>query len=240
MSRPVRGLPGFLLLAVAAVAVLALVVVPLVVRPLVTSAIQAASPFGDVPLDVEVDVNAVSLALGSIDGVRLSGRDLETKDGVRIGALDIDLRRVSTSGRSFAAAGGTLTNIEAPWLNGEFVTIDQVDLGGPSSGVDASVRLGQQGAIDFLYGSLLDAGVAVDGIALADGGITVTVFGQDGFLLVGAEDGALVIPDLFGGGPFTVLGPGPDDPWRITGVTTTTDAMVIGAVVDGGTVLGSR
>ena len=48
------------------------------------------------------------------------------------------------------------------------------------------------------------------------------------------QDGALVVPDLLGGGPLELLAPLPDDAWHLTGASITTDGMDIDATVDVG------
>ena len=69
--------------------------------------------------------------------------------------------------------------------------------------------------------------------------MSLLIFGQRVELPIGAQDGALVIPDMLGAGSLELLTPLPDDPWRVTGATITANGMVIDATVDAGRLLGS-
>jgi len=235
-----RGLPGFLLAVLAALAILAFVIVPIVVRPLVAGAVRTAAGFEGDSLGVDVELNVVGLALGSIDAIHLAGQDLRTRDGLAIGAMDVDLSGVRTDDQTFRGVEGTLTNVEVPWSDGSTIRVDVVELSGPSDAVNATLRLGFQAGVDFVGNTLLEAGMSFEGIGLTDGGLTVTILGQQGFLLLGVDEGAIVIPDLLGGGPFTIVEPGIDDGWRATGVVVTPEGISIDVVFDATTVQEAR
>jgi hypothetical protein len=68
-------------------------------------------------------------------------------------------------------------------------------------------------------------------VELANGGISTTLFGQPVRIAVGVDAGSLVLVDVAGGGPMTIVQASPDDPWRITGVTVTPSGMTIQASI---------
>src|SRR6185369_9855719 len=98
MSRPVRTLLAAIVLAALIVTGVA-IVAPLIARPIIVAAIQGESPFGDQHLDIDVDCNVFGLLQGSIDRVHVHGTNLKRGD-VTIGALDISLTDVATSGHA--------------------------------------------------------------------------------------------------------------------------------------------
>lgn len=231
MSRPMRSFLGFVLLVAAALVVAAVIIVPIVVRPIVADAVRAASPFGDQAVVVEVDVSAVGLVTGRIDRVRVTGEDLDA-DGPTIGRLDITATGVSTSDRSFREISGGLDAVEVPTFDGSTIPIDAVDISGGSDEVRARATLRSTGALALIGSAFADAGIAVDSIELIEGGVALGIFGQRAELQVGVDAGALVFPDVLGGGPMVILEPARDDPWRLTGATVNPAGMEIDAVFD--------
>ena len=236
MARIVGKILAFLAFLVIALAVVAVVVVPMVVRPIVIDAVRAASPFGAAPLDVEVDLNALGLLRGKVDRIHVHGAKLVTGD-TTIGALDLTVTGVSTTDRGFEAITGRLSTLSVPWVEGSTITIDGIDLVGQSGAVVASATLDAKAGVALVGAAFGDAGVPVDDIELADGGVTLVVLGHQVELALEVQDGALVLPDVLGGGPVTLLEPGPDDPWRLTGVSVTAAGMVIEGVLDAQRVL---
>lgn len=234
MSRPMRGFLGFVVLLLAALAVSALVVVPAIVRPLVVDAVRDASPFGDQPIEVEVDVDPVALMLGTIERIRVTGAGLEA-EGAQIAGLDLTLTDVSTSTRTFRAISGRLSGVALPFVQSSTLVIDTIELSGASDSIGAVARLDPRATLAVIGNAFADSGIAVESLELADGGIAMVLFGQRVAVPVAAEDGALVLPDV-GGGPLVVVEPGPDDRWRIAGVTMSPTGMdvVISFDQDGG------
>ena len=225
MSRPMRAFLGLVLLLLVSLVVGALVVVPMLVRPMVVDAVRAASPFGDQPLDVQVDINPLSLLLGTIDRVHLTGSDLEA-EGAEIAGLDLTLSEVSTATRTFRGLSGRLSGVTLPFVQSSTLVIDSIELAGPSGDVSATARFDLRAALALIGNGFADAGIAVDSLELVDGGVAFVLFNERVRVPVGVEDGALVIPDV-AGGQLVVVEPGPDDPWRITGVNVTPAGMEV-------------
>ena len=230
-----RGFLGFTVLALVGLGALVVFGLPALVGPLVVNAVRAASPFGEQPLQVDVTASGAGLVEGRVDQIHVTGRHLVTSgvnDGVTIGSLDVTISRASIGDHSFDAVTGGLDDVGIPMANGDPLLISHIDLTGGSNAVTGSARFSVPEAIAFLTRSLADQGVAVDGVELEDDGVSLVVFGQRVSLGVGVQDGALLIPDALGAGPVTLIEPGPDDRWRLTGVSVSANGMDIDVVVD--------
>jgi hypothetical protein len=70
-----------------------------------------------------------------------------------------------------------------------------------------------------------------------EGVIRLRAAGIDVEVSLGTENGAVVLPDLFGFGDVVVVGPRDGDPWRFTGVSISPTGMTIDAIVDANRVL---
>ena len=226
-----RGFLGFVVLLLAALAVAALVIVPIVARPMVADAVRVALPFEDQPVDVEVDLNPVGLLLGSIDRIHVTGSGLEA-EGARIGEMDMTVTDVSTTTRRFRTASGHLRGVELPFLQSQTIVITAIDLDGPYGDVDAVANLDVRASLALVGNAFADAGVAVEEVELIDGGVALTLFGQRVEVPIGVDQGALVLPDVAGSGQVVIAEPGPDDPWRLTGVRVTRSGFAIDVALE--------
>jgi hypothetical protein len=211
--------------------------VPVLVRPMVIDGIRAALPFGDEPLEIDVDLNVFGLIQGSIDRIHLHGTDLASGD-VRIGALDATATDVGVSGHGFSAVDGELATVAVPMLDGGSITIRAIELSGASTDLRATGHLDSTAAIQLVEASFADAGVEVGGVELGSGAVAFDIFGQRASVPIGVEDGALVLVNPFGTGSFELVAPSADDPWRFTGAAVTPDGLTIEATVDATRLLG--
>jgi hypothetical protein len=209
-----RGFVAFVLVLVAALVAAALLLVPAVIRPIVVDQVRAALPFEDQPVDVDVDVNPVRLLLGTVDSIHVAGDDLDT-NGAGIGRLDVTFRDVSTTSHAFRSISGILQKVALPFVQDTELVVDSIAVEGTS-----------------------DAGIPVASVELVDGGISTTLFDQPVQVAIGVDAGSLVLVDVAGGGPMTILAPAPDDPWRITGVKVTPSGMSIEASIGTADLLG--
>jgi hypothetical protein len=237
MSRPVRTILAAIVLAALIVAGVA-IVAPLVARPMIVAAIQGESPFGDGHLDIDVDCNVFGLLQGSVDRIHVRGRDL-TRGDVTIGALDLTLTDVATSGHAFGGADGTLAALQVPIDDATSVTIDEVSVSGASSELAAIATLDNAAAVRLIASAFADGGVDVTDVQLANGTVAFQVFGARAEAPVGVEAGAIVLVDPFGQGSFEVVTPGSADAWQFTGAGVTPNGMTIQALVDAGRLLES-
>ena len=235
MSRPVRTIVAAILLAALIVTGVA-IVVPLIARPMIVAAVESEAPFGGDHLQVDVDCNVFGLLQGSIDRIHVHGTDLARSDAsggnVVIGAVDVTLTDVATSGHAFRGISGTLASIDVPTDDGATFTIDQVKLDGSSSNLSAVAALGRRAAVRLIEAAFADGGVDVSGVELGNGTVGFEVFGAKAQAPVGAENGALVLVDPFGQGSFEILAPSDKDGWRFTGAGITPDGMSIQATLD--------
>jgi hypothetical protein len=240
MASLVRGFLGFTVLALVGLGALVFYVAPALVRPMVVNAVRAALPFGDQPLQIDATVTGDGLVGGTIDEIRVRGSNLAVKGanrGVSIGKLDLTVRKVSIGDHAFTAVSGGLDDVTLPMSNGDPITISRVELTGASTAVTGAAQFGPNEAIAFITRSFADAGVQVDGVQLQDGNVALMVFGQRVEFTIGVQDGALVVPDALGAGPITLLEPGPDDQWRLSGASVTPGGIEIDVVVDAATLL---
>jgi hypothetical protein len=206
-------------------------IVPLIARPIVVAAVQAASPFGSKPLDIDVDLNVFSLLRGTIDRIHVRGTSLQHGD-VTIGAMDLTLKDVATSGHAFGGATGTLATIQVPTDDASSLTIDEVKLAGPSSALTATATLDRAAAAHLVTAAFADSGVEVGGIELGAGTIAFQAFGARVEVPIGVEGGAIVVVDPFGTGSFELVTPGADDGWRFTGVAVTPGGLTLDASLE--------
>jgi len=224
-----RSLFGFLAFTVVLVGLGLALLVPAIVGPMVVAEVRAASPFGDQPLRVTADVDAIALIRGYVGEIHASGENLEREE-FRIGALDLTARDVAIGDHSSSAVSGRLDAVSVLLPDAfTLLEISSVDLSGPSDAVVATAHVDREAALAFMRWSFADAGIVVDDIDLIPGGISLVIFDQPIQVLVGPQDGALVIADLIGTGPMELLTPQPTDPWRITGVTISPGGMDITA-----------
>lgn len=226
-----RSFLGFLVFIATLVAVLAAFAVPAFVSPLVVSAVRSASPFGDQPLDVEVDVDAISLARGFVRAIRISGAELEG-DGVLVGSLDLTLQGVSIGDHGFADVAGSLEAVDVGLPDGTSVRVRSVTLSGPSTAVTARARLDPSEASSLLVTALADAGLQLDAVQLIDGGVAISIFGQQAEVALAVVDGAIVVPSLLGLSSVPVLQPEPGDAWRVVALSVGPAGIEIDTRVD--------
>lgn len=220
-----RGFLGFVLVLLAALVVAALVIVPIVVRPIVADTVRAALPFGDQPLNVEVDLNPVGLLTGSIDRIHVTGKGLRA-EGAVVGELDMTVTDVATTSHRFRTAKGRLRDVQLPFVQSETLTITSIELDGPYGDVPAVALLDVRASLAIIGNAFADAGIAIDGLELVDGGIAFEILDQRVQVPLAVDAGALVIPEVLGG-QLVIVEPGPDDPWRLTGVRVTSSGFEI-------------
>jgi hypothetical protein len=221
-----RGFLGFVFVLLAVLAIAALLIVPIVVRPIVATAVRETLPFRDQPYEVEVEVNPVSLLLGTIDRIHVTGKALRA-EGAVIGNLDMTVTGVSTLDHSFRTVSGRLDVVELPFVQSSALVITSVELDGPYGDVDAVAQLDVRASLALVGNAFAEAGVPVDGLELIDGGVAFDFLGQHVQVPLGVDAGALVLQDVAGGGPLVVVEPGPDDPWRLTDVQATPSGFSI-------------
>jgi hypothetical protein len=232
-----RGFLGFVLVLLAGLVVAALVIVPIVARPIVTDAVRAALPFEDQPVAIEVDINPVSLLLGTIDEIHVTGTALEA-EGAIIGDLDMTVTGVSAGSRTFGTVSGRLRNVELPFVQASTLVITSIELDGPYGNVDAVAMLDVRASLALIGNAFADAGVPVEQLELIDGGAAFAILGQRVEVQLGVDDGALVLPDVGGTGPLVIVEPGPDDPWRLTAVRVTPSGFEVDVALEPEGVLG--
>jgi hypothetical protein len=231
-----RGFLGFVFVLLAALGVAALVIVPIVVRPIVADSVREALPFRDQPLDVEVDLNPIGLLVGTIDRIHVTGKDLQA-EGARIGELDMTVTDVSTTDHRFRSASGRLRNVQLPFVQSSTLTITSIELDGPYGDVGAVAVLDVRASLAVIGNAFADAGIAVEGLELIEGGIAFQILDQRAEVPLAVDEGALIAPEVLGG-PLVVVEPGPDDPWRLTAVRVTTSGFEIDVALEPEDVLG--
>lgn len=169
-----RSLFGFLAFVTVLAALGAAFLVPPLVGPAVASAVRTASPFGQQPLDVVVDVDAIGLTRGFVREIHVSGKNLD-RDGATIESLDVIVGGVGIGDHQFTETSGGLAGVRVSSEDGFVVTIDRVTLSGPSCALTAEAKLGRAAALAFpgdpwrltgatisTNGMVIDASVDVD------------------------------------------------------------------------------
>lgn len=234
-----RSFFGFLGFVTVLIVLVAAFAVPAVVGPMVATAVRAASPFGEQPLDVQVKVDALGLIRGFVGEIRVSGSNLQ-RDGATIESLDVTVRTVGIGDHGFLETSGGLDGVSIQADDGAVISVDRIALSGPSTAVIAEATMDRAAALAFIQHAFEAQGVAVSGVELIDGGLAIVIFDQRVDVLVGVQDGALVIPDLLGAGPLELLSPLPADPWRLTTATIGPNGLSITATIDAGALLGEE
>lgn len=233
-----KSLFGFLTFVTVLIVLGAAFAVPALVAPAIDSEVRSASPFGEQPLDVAVDVNAIGLIRGFVGEIRVSGVDLE-RDGVTIGSLGITAQNVGIGDHAVGAISGSLESVTIPTFFGGSILVRDIALSGSSSALTATAHLNHDAAVAFIEQAFVEQGVAATDIELTSGGLSVLVFDQRVEVAVGVQDGAFVVPDMLGAGTFEILAPQPDDPWRLSGAVVTPSGIDLVADVDASRLLAS-
>ena len=234
-----RGFIGFVVLALVGLAVLVFVVAPAVIKPMVVNAVHAALPFGDQPVQVDAVVTGLGLISGSIDSIHVTGTSLSPSvyAGVKIGRLDATISHASIGDHAFAGISGGLDEVTFPISGDRSVTVSQITFTGASDAVTGAATLQPKEAIALVTELFADAGISVENVQLQDNDLALTVFGQNVTFGLDVEGGALEVPDALGNGPITLLQPGPDDRWRLTGVSVTPGGIELDVVMDANALL---
>jgi hypothetical protein len=141
------------------------------------------------------------------------------------------VRDVSTATHTFRSIAGTLGKVSLPFVQDTELVVDTIAVDGTSDDVHAVADLNIRASLSLIGNAFADAGIPVESLELTDGGIKTTFFAQPVQVDVGVDAGSLVLVDVAGGGPMTIVAPAPDDPWRITGVTVTPSGMTIRASI---------
>jgi hypothetical protein len=225
-----RGFLGWLLL-VAILGGIAFVLAPLVVRPLVVEGVRAASPFGSERLDVEVSLDTLNLLRGEVDGVHLTGSNLETSEAT-IGSLDLTLTDLSIADHAFASIVGSLRSVVMRRPDGTSIDVDRIDLSGPSQAVDLTASVTRDAALTLVRGALADSGLPVDRVELIDGGVRLEVLGQPSDVAIGVVDGSVTMAGALAGGAIVLFGPAVGDAWDITGISASPYGLRVQAVAN--------
>jgi hypothetical protein len=225
-----RSFLGWVLL-VSILGGIAFVGAPIVARPIVVGVVQAGSPFGAGPLDVDVSMDAIGLVRGRIDRIHVTGTDLESERAT-IGRLDVTASGVSIVDRTFTSIEGSLDAVVVKRADGTVVSLDRVELAGPTAAVEATASIDRNAALELVEAALTDTGLPVAGVALVDGFVRLKVLGQSADIALGVVDGSVTMAGSLVGGSIVVFAPEPGDPWRITGVTVSKDGLLVYATVD--------
>lgn len=233
-----KSLFGFLGFVAVLIVLVAAFAVPGLVTPAIASEVRAASPFGEQPLEVSVDVNALGLIRGFVGEIRISGADLE-RDGITIGSLEITAGNVGIGDHAIDSISGTLESVSIPTAAGGSILVHDIGLSGSSGALIATAHLDHDVAVAFIEQAFVEQGIAATEIELMSGGLSVIVFDQRVEVAVGVQDGAFVVPDMLGAGTFEILAPQPDDPWRLSGAVVTSSGIDLTAEVDASRLLAS-
>ena len=168
MATSMRSFFGFLGFVAVLILLVAAFAVPAVVGPMVASTVRAASPFGDQPLDVQVDVDAIGLIRGFVREIHVSGSNLE-RDGGTIESLDIKVQAVGIGDHAFTETLGGLDGIALPTDDGSSISVARVTLSGPSTALTAEATMERAAALAFIQHQFDAQGVAVSDLQLIAG-----------------------------------------------------------------------
>lgn len=222
-----RGCLFTLVLGAVAIALLVVVGLPQVYAGILTGALTAAGLHAD-DTSVTVSSDPPTDLLGlHADTVTVTATDA-TFRGMRIGSLDLRLGGVAALDRTAESVDGTLSNVTLSDVGGEAVVLDEIGVGGDSTGLTATTTLAGSEAERLIARAIEErAGIAPDSVTLlapdtlrVELGVTV-----DGTLAVN-DAGDLVVrlkDDPVGIGELTLLQGGSDLPIRLTGVRVTKD-----------------
>ena len=228
-----RSFLGWLVLVVV-LAAIAFLGAPVVARPLVADAVRSLSPFGDSPLQVDVDVDSLGLLGGKVKRIHVSGSDLASE---RLDAdqLDITVFDVDILDRSFDRINGNLVNAILRRADGTEIPAVRVFLTGASGSVQMQAVLDRDPALAIIRDGLRAAGLSTEGVTLVENGVRVSILGQPTDVSLSAVDGAVELSSsLAPFGPIKVFAPEAGDPWRVTGVVAGRTSLDVYITVDAG------
>lgn len=220
-----RGCLFTLVIGAVAIALLVVVGLPQVYAGILTGALTAAGlQADDTTVTVSSDPPTDLLGLHA-DTVTVTATDARFR-GMRIGALDLRLGGVAVLDRTAETVDGTLRNVTLTDVGGEAVVLDEIGVGGDSSGLTATTTIAGAEAERLIAKAIEErAGVAPDSVSLLAPDTLRVALGVtvEGTLAVN-DAGDLVVrlkDDPVGIGELTLLRGGSDLPIRLTGVRVT-------------------
>jgi hypothetical protein len=223
------GLIRFVLFAAVLVALLVFVGIPVVAQTLIANAVRDAGLQAH-GVEVQVDLLGMGVFSGRAPAVRIQASDVGVPRAV-IGDMDVTLRDVSVSDRSFASMSGRLTDVRVSGPNGRDFTIGSIDVDGTPEDTRARGHVSREEAERFVADAARDAGVDLDSVTLANGRVVLEGGGGTtaGDLRVAGD--ALIL-ERDDGEAVVLLAPTPTDDWRLQDVRVTDDGLRVDVSVD--------
>jgi hypothetical protein len=222
-----RSFFGFVVVTAAVVAVLVFVVAPLVARPLIASLVRDALPIDDGAVTVEVDVSPALLS-GEVDALTIAGRDLRSGDAT-IGLLQVELASFNLVSRAFKVIDGRLEDVEVRLADGTAVSLERIDVSGPSDALRAAANLDAAAVEGLVRSKLEEQGIRPDAMRLGDDAIEVDAQGVTIRARISVHDGGLYLePDRLIE-PLAVLEYGQAGPWLVIAATLAPAGLVVEA-----------
>jgi hypothetical protein len=235
----VRGCLSFLLFAAILIAVVAWVGLPALAGGVIDAGLTSAGFRGrDTAVEVRSDPPFELLA-GHADRVAITSRAVSS-GSLTADSLSITLDDVALLDRSAAGTAGTLTGVTLHGKSGEDVHVARIDIGGPSDGADARLRVTAAEVRARAAAALGTAGIAVSDLTPdPPDGLLVTALGRQvrGTLVINPA-GAIAI-SIPGFSPVALVAPPDGVGIRFRSVSVASDrSLVVQAIVDLGPLLG--
>jgi hypothetical protein len=223
------GLLRFALFAAVLIALLVFVGLPLVGQALLSAAVRDAGIQAE-DVDVSVDLLGIGILSGRAPSVHLVADDVNVSRAM-IGHVDLTLRDVSISDRTFVSVTGRLDDVIVTGPQGRPFAVDTIELEGPAESTRARGHIGPDEAAEFVEHVARDAGLDLDGVTLAGDHVVLEKDGTstDAALRV---DGDALILDRAGSEPIVLLAPAPSEDWSLQDVRVSPDGLRIDVNLD--------
>jgi hypothetical protein len=235
----VRGCLSFLLFAALLIGAVAWVGLPTLAAGVIDVALTGSGFHGE---DTTVDVRAdppLELLAGHADRIAIESRAV-TSGSLAADTLTLTLDDVTLADRSAGASSGTLTGVTLAEASGAVVHVARIDLGGPSDGADARLRVTAAEVRARAQAALGASGIAVTDVTPdPPDSLVVTALGQQLRATLVIDPAGAIALSVPGFAPVALVAPPPGVAIRFRSVTVASDrSLLVEATIDLGTLLG--
>jgi hypothetical protein len=147
----------------------------------------------------------------------------------KIGSLNVALGEVSFLDRKFEALHGELDEILLT-MGTDTVTADSATVDGPADAATVTVNFAAANVAQLLKVAAAHNGVKLDGVAVSDAGVIVTVHGIQATAQLSVRAGSLLLKT--GLVDVVLLQPAKNDPWSLTDVWFSTSGLNLAGTVN--------
>lgn len=224
MAGFIRFVVWFVLL----VAAFVLIGLPLLMGPLMAGVVRDMGVRAET-VDVTVALFDPGLILGQSRQVTIDATNVDMAPAT-IGSFHLTLGGVAYLDRAFERVSGELDDVRMV-VGDDTVSAATMTITGTAEVATATAHFAADQVAQLVTIAAARNGLRLDGVAVTDSGVRVTVQGIEADARLLVRGGALLLDPGFGG-PQVLLQPEPSDPWRLTDVWFSDGGMNLAGTVD--------